>query len=304
MIDRAGRDGLPVFFAEPVNPAAGCYLVSPGSRPINLSAKGMPTEIYNVFFSDSGSLIIYAHSTTSEMFPDQWVVEFPDRVAIPSVYNYRGEFSLNSNALGSIRTNTRLLGSHSFQIFNCVTGVAGYEYFDPPPPFNTGRYYAPIINDYIAVNFINIIAAELIPSGSYLVPNVSRMFWRYDALAGEWSSLLEIPNSTDFTVGEDASVFCVQYEDDFPFHTVFYDGFSGEALASIDGERSLTIGRRWVLRNDSTYFSPVNIRLLDINNGFKEFNFTCPGPSFSKITMFEPPPGGMAELLETRNSRD
>ncbi len=298
MLNDAGRDHLPVVVVAIEEENAVRYMISaPDHNPVNLMTGRMNLINPHMYITEDGTVRILKGQSTSI----DWTSL---QIDLPAIHVTEGEkFSNEIYAVYSaFHLLDNLYGVHSvatmnptgFQIDDFETGESAHLEFESDPPG-----YAASTD---SKTLIQILISE---NGSVLIGTASgygerNILWRYDIDDGEWTTVIKREDFRKIGVSPDGSVIGITFDRHGPKETIFIDGFNGETLHTVYGIDNFIIGTRWIACREGSPGHHSGIILIDMGNHWYERRITFPTVDFQNFVMYEPPEGGVGEMLRMR----
>jgi len=126
--------------------------------------------------------------------------------------------------------------------------------------------------------------------------------WRLNFTDGRWDKLLtESGYPRQYSIGPAGRIITLSTPINTPPGCQFYDGYTGDALSFVKNIRYVKVGEKWAIAKGTSYNSGLNAIHLD---SWEENIFNIPCEFIRKILIYEPPPGGVSEMLEMRKSEE
>lgn len=298
MVNDAGRDHLPVVVVVNRTETAIQYLISaPDHNPVKLMSGRMDLINPHMFFTDDGAVrILKGQSPRIEWTSLQ--------IDLPAIHVIEGEeFSNDIYAVYSVfHLLDNLYGVHSvatfnpsgFQIDDFITGETRYVKFESDPPGYDKSSGSNNLNQILISEDGSVLIGE---EGGYSERNI---LWRYDIDDGEWTPVIKREPFRNIGVSPDGSVIGITFDRHGPTETIFIDGYTGETLHTVFGIDNFIIGTRWIACREGRYDHHTGVILIDMGNQWYERRITFPVDDFSNFAMYEPPEGGVGEMLRMR----
>jgi len=123
--------------------------------------------------------------------------------------------------------------------------------------------------------------------------------WRYDIPHGPLKHVLDSICSIQLSIGPEGRIISCSETRLNLNSTIFYDGNTGEELYVVNNVTPERIGEHWAVCR--YYRDDTKLMVVDLNT-WEEHVINTPGNLGWPIYLYEPPPGGVKEMLEMRKS--
>jgi len=325
IFDEAGRQNRPVIFLHGWSEK---YITSynvlsiPGDW-VEFSGRRVGPSLGKTFFTKDGTLLIIGGYDGIARYED-WQVEFPDIRPIPIVGtspyalpafqqqpSFYGSPHENVPGGGSLReteftfreipdTGQAITTStQGYGIINIITGETVGGTWSGPPPW--------IEDDSTPTSWGDLIAS---PDATAIVARnrySTELDWLsvYDIPASVWSDALKVDHSSlDFAVGNHADVIAIGDHSPTQRQIHFINGYTGELYWTVNDAMWTKFGNRWAVCEPAGVFDIDKIILVDMEDDFREYWVEFRIGSLNEVAIYEPPPGGVEEMLEMRRGEE
>lgn len=311
LLNEAGQKGLPVVVVslaqyrndEIIEPVV--YISTIDHNPVRLIAGELVSSDPYVYFNDQGVIRFLRGNSSADRLISSWDIRIPDIYIQPGdettnvIYEVYTAFRLLPASTSGYLT--AILNPDGFQVDNLESGETDYYVFEPFPFAASENQYPNFRPIKISLDESTLVCCEYRANNDQRSYNDQRnVLWRYDIQDGSWTAIIKRETMTFFAVGPYGRVIGIYFERHGPSESIFIDGYTGETLHTIYGMDKFTIGERWIACREGTSRNHTGIVLIDMENNWEERRLTFPCDNFMGFAMYEPPGGGVEEMLRMR----
>lgn len=296
MINRAAANGEPVILTSVYRPHnLNFAIVSLRDEPVGLVTQQMGRWGYCSYFTDSGILI-------NLKLDYRLTTPTGRELRLPEIYPVRRDISnleLLSGSLPIPNHNTyKILGrfigkinGDTYSICDLHTGELTEGEFSTPSPWSEFPYTT-YVSIYLSPNASDLV---FLVTGALGTEN---NLYRYNLESEVWIDLGLLDWPLYIVVGPDCKVLAL-VRSELYIPSDFINGETGDIYESVDLS-AVTIGRRWIVYRD--LYIDNELTLVDTADGWKKYKITFdPSTSVGSLNfLYEPPPGGVDEMLRMR----
>ncbi|MCK4720275.1 hypothetical protein KAU08_06430 [bacterium] len=300
MLNDAGRDRLPVIVVANQTDTAIQYMISaPDHDPVKLMSSKPSLYRPHMFFTVDGIVHILKGQTSVNTGTS-------DQIELPEIHIIEGGEILNDifAVYSAFHLLEALIGMQTvvtfnptgFQIDDFKTGETTYlEFEDDPPGYDPNEGHSDLVRIIISEDKSVLVGFEAQREGRYIL-------WRYDIEDGIWTAVIKREQFNTFGMNPDGSIIGLTFGRHGPIENVFIDGYTGETLHTVYGTTDFIIGTRWIACVEAATLNPRGVILIDMGNHWYERRITFPVDDFDNFAMYEPPEGGVGEMLRMRRA--
>jgi hypothetical protein len=296
MLDKAGSEQLPIIWVRSVNQSVPDWYISTiDKNAVKLVPVDVRVSVSNIIFTDDGVIRI---STCWSDNPGSaisfWNIQMPDIYAQKDSQIIQNEFNMNSFlSQEQGEKYVAIYNPNGIQIEDFGTGETSYIQIINLPPSYSGF-------DQLSSGEMKIDSA--LTTIIYKEGNWGErcIIWRYDISDGTWTEIIRREFIPFFSVGPNARIIGLKFDRSGPSESIFIDGHTGETLHTIYGMDKFIIGQKWIACSEGVSGNQRGIVLIDMENNWEEHRLTFPCDSYHDFAMYEPPEGGVEEMLRMR----
>jgi hypothetical protein len=299
LIDDAGKRQVPILYIPSAN-FTDHILIAPDHAPVALQ-HNINRYVESSIISNSGILTEFL-IVDADLYAHQ-VLEM-DLLTMETNYFPSEDFEYSPLLFEQIPLFKRAvfskIESDHFTIVDLTQMDELTFNFQTEPPWQTMTAKQKSKTEYFSVISDNLqVAIFCIPDMEDYVA-VGWHYWLYNIGKGTWSKVENDYNTPFLSISVDGGIiaFYDHAWDKRLNQTIFLDTSSFNIIHELPKSDSIWISERWVIRHSGDKFS-----IIDMQDDWKETCFDVSAPFAYGSSVFIPPPGGVKEMLEMRESK-